>query len=232
VNRPADAASACFNGYGISAKDDSLGAPTRKEHVMPALVRPVTDEKDGLVAYIAQQLDMFASVAFGLTDEQARSTPTPSTLSVGGLLKHVTSVSHGWVQRVEFAPEPPPPDGRSFNERMAMHQQEFSMGPDETLADVLAGFDAQAADTLRILEGADFDAPVPVPRDAPWFPRDLETWSVRWVALHLVEELARHLGHADIIREAVDGATMFELLAGREGWPETQWLKPWKPAAG
>jgi hypothetical protein len=54
---------------------------------------------------------------------------------------------------------------------------------------------------------------------------------VRWVALHLVEELARHAGHADIIREAIDGATMYELVAGREGWPETPWLKPWRPPA-
>jgi len=74
--------------------------------------------------------------------------------------------------------------------------------------------------------------PVPVPHDAPWFPRDVSHWSVRWVALHLVEELARHAGHADIVREAVDGATMYELVAGREGWPETDWLKPWHPPAG
>jgi len=199
---------------------------------MPAQVRPVTSEKDGLIAYVGQQLDLFRSVAYGLTDEQARATPTPSTLSVGALLKHVTAMSHGWAQRVEYAPEPPPPDGRSFSERMAAHQQEFSMGPEETLAEVLARYDTQAEDTLRILESAEFDTPVPVPRDAPWFPKDLEAWSVRWVALHLVEEIARHLGHADIIREAVDGATMYELVAGREGWPETKWLKPWKPAAG
>jgi Protein of unknown function (DUF664) len=197
---------------------------------MPAMVRPVTSEKDGLVAYVAQQLDAFRAVAFGLTDEQARATPTPSTLSVGALLKHITGMARGWTQRVQSAPEPPPPDGRSFNERMAAHQAEMTMGADETLAEVLEHFDAQAEETLRVLEAADLDVAVPVPRDAPWFPKDLEAWSVRWVALHLVEEIARHLGHADIIREAIDGATMYELVAGREGWPETQWLKPWRPA--
>jgi len=70
-----------------------------------------------------------------------------------------------------------------------------------------------------------------VPQDAPWFPKEVSLWSVRWVALHLVEELARHAGHGDIIREAIDGATMYELVAGREGWPETPWLKPWRPPA-
>ena len=53
---------------------------------------------------------------------------------------------------------------------------------------------------------------------------------MRWVWFHLIEELARHAGHADIVREAIDGATMYELVAGREGWPETDWLKPWRPA--
>jgi len=197
---------------------------------MPAMAPPVTSEKDGLVAYVAQQLDGFRAVAFGLTDEQARATPTPSSLSVGALLKHITGMSRGWIQRVEAAPEPPPPDDRPFAERVAGYQAEFTMGPDETLAEVVKRFDTQAEETLRILESSDFDTAVPVPRDAPWFPKDQETWSVRWVALHLVEEIARHLGHADIIREAIDGATMYELIAGREGWPETQWLKPWRPA--
>jgi hypothetical protein len=53
---------------------------------------------------------------------------------------------------------------------------------------------------------------------------------VRWVLLHLIEELARHAGHADIVRESIDGATAYELMAAAEGWPETDWLKPWKPA--
>jgi hypothetical protein len=65
----------------------------------------------------------------------------------------------------------------------------------------------------------------------PWFPDDVEAWSVRWVLLHIVEETARHAGHADIVRESIDGATMYELMAAAEGWPATDWLKPWEPAA-
>lgn len=198
---------------------------------MPAHAPSFDNERDGLVAYVAQQLDAFRSVAFGLTDEQARATPTPSSLSVGALVKHATGVSRGWVERIAAAPQPPPKDARPFAERIAAYQDEFVMRQDETLDDVLARFDQQAEETLRILREADPNTPVPVPRDAPWFPKDVENWSVRWVALHLVEELARHAGHADIIREAVDGATMYELVAAREGWPETEWLKPWRPAA-
>jgi hypothetical protein len=199
---------------------------------MPVMPPPFDTERDGLVAYVAQQLDAFRSVAYGLTDAQARATPTPSTLSVGALVKHAGSVARGWAERVAHAPAPPPPDGRPFEERIAAYQDEFVMREDETLAEVLTRFDAQAEEVLRILGDADPDTPVPVPQDAPWFPRDVAHWSVRWVALHLVEELARHAGHADIIREAVDGATMYELVAGREGWPETDWLKPWRPPVG
>lgn len=63
---------------------------------------------------------------------------------------------------------------------------------------------------------AEPDTAVPVHR-APWSPRDVPSWSVRWVWLHLVTELARHAGHADTIREQLDGRLCFELLATFEG---------------
>ena len=81
-----------------------------------------------------------------------------------------------------------------------------------------------------ILGIADMNQAVPVPKGVPWFPDDVDAWSVRWVLLHLIEEIARHAGHADIIRESIDGATMYPLMAAAEHWPETEWLKPWKPS--
>jgi hypothetical protein len=68
-----------------------------------------------------------------------------------------------------------------------------------------------------------------VPKGVPWYPQDLDAWSVRWVLLHLIEEVARHAGHADIVREQIDGATMYALMAAIEGWPATEWLQPWTP---
>ena len=70
---------------------------------------------------------------------------------------------------------------------------------------------------------------MPVPKGVPWFPDDVEAWSVRWVLLHLSRRSARHAGHADIVRESIDGATMYELMAAAEGWPATDWLQPWTP---
>lgn len=96
----------------------------------------------------------------------------------------------------------------------------------------MADYEQVAAETEAIIAGiADLDQPVPVP-DAPWFPSDSPPWSVRWVLLHLIEETARHAGHADIVREAIDGATAFPLMAAAEGWPATPWMQPWEAPAG
>jgi uncharacterized damage-inducible protein DinB len=197
---------------------------------MPAMPPPVANERQALRDYLLQQNYSYRALAFGLTDEQARARPTVSALSIGALIKHVTGCQRMWMQRVASAPDAPPADDRPVEEREADYADEFTMRDDETLAELLDRLDAQNAETLRLVETADLDAAVPVPRDAPWFPKDVEAWSVRWVLFHMIEELARHAGQGDIIRESIDGATLYELLAGVEGWPETDWLKPWKPA--
>ena len=107
-----------------------------------------------------------------------------------------------------------------MEEQAADYGDEFVMRDDETLADVLAAF--EAAERRDDPAGRDRR-----PRrgrcrfhsDVPWFPKDVPAWSVRWVVFHLIEELARHAGQGDIIRESIDGATLYELLAGLEGWP-------------
>jgi uncharacterized damage-inducible protein DinB len=198
---------------------------------MPALAAPVTDDRDALLKFLQYHQSAFSAIAFGLSDDQARATPSVSALSIGGLIKHATGVQRGWMQRVIHAPEVPARDERPFEVRAAEFQDEYTMRDDETLSELLEALDAQSVETRRILAEADFDIPVPVPRDAPWFPSDIDNWSIRWVAFHLINELARHSGHADIIRESIDGATMYDLIAGLEGWPETDWVKPWRPAA-
>ena len=196
---------------------------------MPAMPPPVADERAGLREYLAAQQYAFHAIAYGLTDEQARATPSVSALSVGALIKHVTNCQRGWMQRVAAAPELCERDKRPMDSQAADYQNEFVMRTDETLADLLATFDKQNAETMRLLESVDLGAAVPVPHDVPWFPSDVAAWSVRWVFFHMIEELARHAGHGDIIRESIDGATLYELLAGLEDWPATEWLTPWKP---
>jgi uncharacterized damage-inducible protein DinB len=191
---------------------------------MPGQAPAVTDERELLVGYIRQQRDGLRFAAYGLTDEQARMAPTAGTLSIGGLIKHVGFTEQGWIDRVLQRER-----GGSFEDQQAAYEDNFAMGPDETLADVLARYDEIAKETDAAIANVDLDHAVPVPKGVPWFPDDVETWSVRWVLLHIIEETARHAGHADIVRESIDGATMYELMAGAEGWPATDWLQPWAP---
>ena len=194
---------------------------------MPGNVPPVADEREGLLAFLAQQRQALRAACFGLDEEQARATPSASALSVGGLVKHLTEMEHGWVRRAQGLPEQAPEDVEGA---AADYEAGFRLGPDESLVGALAAYDAVAAETEKIIAGiADLGQAVSVPRGVPWFPDDVEAWSVRWVLLHLIEETARHAGHADIVRESIDGATCYELLAGLEGWPATDWITPWAP---
>ncbi|MGL6234066.1 MAG: DinB family protein [Segniliparus sp.] len=189
------------------------------------LMGPAGDERSGLVECLAQQQEAFVAAAHGLTDEQARAKPAASELSIGGLVKHVAFAQRIWTERIRAAPNRSEAPADS-----SAHGDSFLPGPDETLEILLAKLEAQNAATRRAIEEAGLDTPLPVPTHSPWFPKDVEAWNVRWVALHLVQELARHAGHADIIRESLDGATMYELVAAASGTPETDWLKPWRPA--
>jgi uncharacterized damage-inducible protein DinB len=188
---------------------------------MPGQAPVLSDERELLLAYVEQHRDGIRHAAFGLTDEQARLTPTAGALSIGGLVTHVTAMERSWVDLILQRP--------AAGTDEAGYADGFTLAADRTLADALAGLDAVAAETAAAVRATTLDAAVPVPRGVPWFPDDVEAWSVRWVLLHLIEEIGRHAGHADIVRESIDGATMYELMAAAEGWPATDWLQPWTP---
>ncbi|HEY7948718.1 MAG TPA: DinB family protein [Acidimicrobiales bacterium] len=189
---------------------------------MPMNVPDSPDERAGLLAFLGQQRDAVRIAAYGLTEEQARKTTTGSTLSVGGLVKHVTSAERNWIDKVLDCDTSDPTDYSAY-------VAGFHMTPDETLAGLLGLYEEQARRTdAAIAAVADLGRPVPLPTGVPWFP---ESASVRWVLLHLIEETARHAGHADIIRESLDGATAGSLMAAVEGWEPTPWVQPWKPSA-
>ena len=190
---------------------------------MPAHAPPLTDERELLLGYIVQQRDGIRNAAHGLTDEQARLTPTAGTLSIGGLVKHVSLTEASWIDRVLQRP---------LGGSEEAYATGFTLLHDETLAGALDAYAAVAAETEAVIRDIDdLSQPVPVPKGVPWFPADVEAWTVRWVLLHIIEETARHAGHADIVRESIDGATMYPLLAAVEGWPATDWLQPWRPPA-
>jgi hypothetical protein len=141
----------------------------------------------------------------GLTDEQARLTPTASELCLGGLIKHVASTEKGWAEFIEQGPSAMPSvEGEMDPELVEQWAAEFKLLPDETLADVLARYEEVAAQTDALVESLpDLDLSHPLP-PAPWFAPGA-TRSARRVFLHIVAETAQHSGHADIIRETIDG---------------------------
>jgi uncharacterized damage-inducible protein DinB len=187
---------------------------------MPGNPPSVDTEREALAAYLVQQRDGLNYAAYGLTDEQIRMRPSVSALSVGGLIKHAAQTERSWAQVMVGQAEMSDEDA---------YVDTFSLRDDETLESLIADFDEVARQTEAAIESVDdLGTKVQLP-PAPWFPSNPDGYSARWILLHIIEELARHAGHADIIREHIDGATMYELMAGAEGWPETDWIKPWKP---
>jgi hypothetical protein len=181
---------------------------------MPAIVRPVEDERDALLAFLEHERHVLLVAAYGLTDEQARLAPTTSDLTIQFLLEHMTSTECTWTSMVLGVPRPP--DGE----------------PGATLAAAVADYrEAIAATDAAIASVAKLDQAVPLPEGTRWAPPDT-VWSVRWVLLHLIHETARHAGHADIIRESIDGATALPLMAAVEGWPPRRTITPWTPPHG
>ena len=157
---------------------------------MPLFAPPVTDERDGLLTFLAQQRHALRATALGLTDEQARATPTASGLSLGGLIKHAARTERRWVV-AGIAGQPLPGLWPIEN-----WPDDFRMDQDETLAGLLRYYADAADETGRTIAAvADLGQPQATDADR----------SVRWVLLHLIKETARHAGHADIIRETLDG---------------------------
>jgi predicted enzyme related to lactoylglutathione lyase len=185
-------------------------------------VPPVANETDAIRAFLGQSQDAFRALLHGLTPRQASVAPSASSLSLGGLVKHVTAVQRSWLASAEAAPGMPPATGGVDD-----YLEGFTFRDTDSLEDLLTSFDEAAAAVLDAVIRLDLDTAVPVP-DAPWFPQDVEAWSVRWVWWHLVEELTRHAGHGDIVRETVDGATMYSLVAARDGLPDLPWMPAWK----
>ncbi len=191
---------------------------------MPAMPLPVAGERQSLLEYLKYHHNAYLAACQHLTDAQARSTPTVSALSVGGLVKHVTTMEYAWTQQVVAQPDLLLRDPRSLAGMVANRDDQFVMRDDESLSELVDAFTEQNAETLRVFDAADLDATIVVPEYVQAIYEDPH-WTVRWVLLHLVEEMSRHAGHADIIRESIDGATMFHLLAALEGWSIEQFSR-------
>lgn len=139
-----------------------------------------------------------------LSDEQAALRTTVSELTLGGLIKHVTSVERNWAGFITAGPAVMAVHGEPTEEDMQAWADQSRMLPGETLAGLLAEYEEVARHTDEIVATVDLDASHPLP-EAPWFEPGAR-WSARRVLQHMIAETAQHAGHADIIRESLDGA--------------------------
>ncbi|MFG3281202.1 DinB family protein [Streptomyces sp. NPDC048111] len=160
----------------------------------PALDATERAMLDGWLEYHRRTLAMKCA---GLTDEQLKSTPVPtSALTLLGLLRHLSEVERWWFVSVYAGGTTDgvygtdeDPDG------------DFHFGPDDTYAEALATWTAEVASARESAAGRGLDElSVGTARGGKHF-------SLRWIYTHMIEEYARHNGHADLLREAIDGTT-------------------------
>jgi hypothetical protein len=171
----------------------------------------LTRERADLLESLRRHRGFLRQTVAGVTEEQARTRSTVSELTLASLIKHVADTEESWV---DFALGKPGAMGgdADFDEaamRAAMESGEFVdtrfvLTDDDTLPALLERYDRVAAATDELAATGDLDATRPLP-SAPWFEPGAE-WSLRRVLLHVIAETSQHAGHADIIREAIDGA--------------------------
>ncbi|WP_345431368.1 DinB family protein [Actinoallomurus vinaceus] len=158
----------------------------------------LSGERADLLASLRKSRHFLRFTGRDLTDEQAARRTTVSELCLGGLIKHVTGCERRWVDFILEGPTAMEADPQAWAEQ-------FRMGEGETLAGLLEAYDEVARRTEEVVATLpDLDATQPLP-EAPWFEPGAR-WSARTVLLHVIAETAQHAGHADIIRESLDGA--------------------------
>jgi uncharacterized damage-inducible protein DinB len=167
-----------------------------------------TGERADLLDVLQKHRGLFRVTVQDLSDEQARTRSTVSELTLGGLVKHVATTEKHWARFVQEGPAEDAIDWTNVDwsnppAEVSAYADGFRMLDDETLAGLLEEYDAVAAATDALVATVDLDSSHPLP-SAPWFPPGAR-WSARRVLAHIVAETAQHAGHADIIREAIDG---------------------------
>lgn len=191
---------------------------------MPFLTPESTDENDTLATFAQQQINQVATALHGLDREQLAAVPSASGMSLGALARHVIFIGGGAARTIAAAPGP----GLDPDRTPDQAQREGGLAPDalreeDTAQSLIDELHQAGQDLAAAIRAAELDTLGPVPA-APWF-EGRTTWSMRWYALHQVEENARHAGHADILRESIDGKGAYELnaLAAGETWPPAGW---------
>lgn len=155
------------------------------------------DERATLLGFLDYQRATFAWKCSGLTDEQLRVSLAPSPMTLGGMMKHLAVVEDWWF--TEVVGEQPTPEVWSEVDWKADRDWEWHTAAEDSGDGLRATWEASVERSRKVMDAvADLGSVHPARR---------ERMSVRWVLAHMIEEYARHNGHADLIRESIDGRT-------------------------
>jgi uncharacterized damage-inducible protein DinB len=169
---------------------------------MNSMQKTATDERADLLETLDRHRYFLRYTVRDLADEQAAERTTVSELCLGGLIKHVANTERQWIDFILDGPSALAP---SDEQGPTDWSQGFRMQDGETLAALLDEYQQVAIRTDELVATLpDLDEAQPLP-EAPWFEPGAR-WSARRVLLHVIAETAQHAGHADIIRESLDGS--------------------------
>jgi hypothetical protein len=191
----------------MSQTPDTL-SPATSTHTARGAAIP-TGERAELLEALRKHRGFLRFAVKELTDEQARTRTTVSELTLGGLVKHVADVEAQWATfMVEGAGSAPEIDWESIDwanppAEVAAFAYSHRLLDSETLVGELARYEQVARHTDDLVATLDLDTVYELPT-APWFEPGA-SWSVRRTVLHILAETSQHAGHADIIRESLDG---------------------------
>ena len=157
-----------------------------------------SSETTDLLAAFAEQRALLLITVRGLTDAQAGRRTTVSELTLGGIVKHLATGEETWT-RIMTERDGELPEGM-------LDMAQYRMAEEDTLPALLERYASAARATEEAVAALpDLDVSVPLPK-TPWSPPEPEYWSARRILLHLIRETAQHAGHADLLRETLDGA--------------------------
>ncbi|WP_371515564.1 DinB family protein [Kitasatospora sp. NBC_01300] len=161
---------------------------------------PHADERAMLEGWLEFHRATLVQKVAGLDDQQVRlAAVPPSTMTLLGLVQHLAEVERTWYQRVLAGREAPPLYG-------ADGEGGYALTPERGMPEALADWRAEVEQGRELAAGASLeDTGRLSERAAAVFGS--ETVSLRWILVHLIEEYARHNGHADLLRESIDGLT-------------------------
>jgi hypothetical protein len=173
-------------------------------------------------------LSALRAAIIGLTEDQARAQPCRSTLSVAGILKHVTYGMTTNTERLTSGDHVRPLDDAAYQRYLGS----FTLTEGETGTGALEAFDAARGPFLAAIAATDPDADITEPPQ-PWAGIfDARPANARYLLVHQVEEFARHAGHADIIREQLDGTPVPQIVLSLEGAQANDFFEPYVPHPG